>query len=239
MKDSKEYSDEFQKFYRKLKRTYGKVKKPDYEDPVGALVYGIISERTSESWARGAYKRILEHFVDFNDLRVSPSGEILEVLGEDTVVTCGIASALVGALRALFEKNNMVSLLGLCQMSKRPARQVLSKIGGGVSRFVVNYCMLMSLQSHAIPLTEKMVEYLRSNGLVHPESDEQEIEGFLMRQVSSSGAYKFYAYLRSESEVGKLKVNKAACESKKGLTKSKKVSEKKVKKLRKKANRKV
>jgi endonuclease III len=231
MKDSKEYSDEFQKFYRKLKRAYGKVKKPYYEDPVGALVYGIISERTSESWARGAYKRILEHFVDFNDLRVSPSGEILEVLGEDTVVTCGIASALVGALRALFAKNNMVSLLGLCQMSKRPARQVLSKIGGGVSRFVVNYCMLMSLQSHAIPLTEKMVEYLRSNGLVHPESDEQEIEGFLMRQISSSEAYKFYTYLRSESEGVGSKVKKREKKTTKTRTK-KSTSKKKTRKRR-------
>ena len=86
MKDSKDYSGKFQKFYRKLKREYGKVKKPDYSEPVGALVYGIISEHMSQSWSQGAYKRILDHFVDFNDLRVSRSGEIVEVLGDDTVV---------------------------------------------------------------------------------------------------------------------------------------------------------
>jgi endonuclease III len=199
MKDSQDYSGKVQKFYRKLKREYGKVKKPDYADPVGALVYGIISERASESWSQGAYKRILEHFVDFNDLRVSRSGEILEVLGDDTAVTRRISSALVGALQALFKKYNTVRLDALENMSKRPARQVLGKIEG-VSRFVVNYCMLMSLQSHAMPLTAKMIEYLRSKELVHPESDEQEIEGFLMRQISASEAYKFYTYLRLESE---------------------------------------
>jgi endonuclease III len=199
MKNSQDYSDKVQKFYRQLKREYGKVEKPDYADPVGALVYGIISELKSESWAQGAYKRILGHFVDFNELRVSRSGEILEVLGDDTAVTHRISSTLVEALRGLFRKYNTVSLDALENMSKRPARQVLSKIEG-VSRFVVNYCMLMSLRSHAMPLTARMIEYLRSKELVHPESDEQEIEGFLMHQISASGAYKFYTYLRLKSE---------------------------------------
>ena len=207
MKDSKDYSGKVQKFYRKLKRVYGKVKKPDYADPVGALVYGIISERMSQSWAQGAYKRILDHFVDFNDLRVSRSGEIVEVLGDDTVVMHRISSRLVGALQALFKKYNTASLDALENMSKRPARQVLSKIEG-VSRFAVNYCMLMSLQSHAMPLTAKMIEYLKDKELVHPESDEQEIEGFLMRQISVSEAYKFYTYLRLESEGGGSKSKK-------------------------------
>ena len=214
MKDSRDYSGKVQKFYRKLKREYGKVKKPDYSDPVGALVYGIISERTSESWAEGAYKRILGHFVDFNDLRVSRTGEIVEVLGDDTAVTHSISSTLVGALRALFRKYNTVSLDVLDKMSKRPARQVLCKIEG-VSRFVVNYSMLMSLQSHAMPLTARMVEYLKSNGLVHPESEEQEIEGFLMRQISASEAHKFYTYLRFESEGGRPKGKKRETTTKK------------------------
>ena len=207
MKESKDYSGKVQKFYRQLKRDYGKVKKPDYADPVGALVYGIISEHASESWSQGVYKRILEHFVDFNDLRVSRSGEIVEVLGDDTAVTHRISSTLVSALRALFKKYNTVSLDALEKISKRPARQVLGKIEG-VSHFAVNYCMLMSLQSHAMPLTARMIEYLKSKELVHPESDEQEIEGFLMHQISASEAYKFYTYLRLKSEGGGSKAKK-------------------------------
>lgn len=220
MKESKDYSGKVQKFYRKLKREYGRVKKPDYADPVEALVYGILSERMSDSWAQGAYKRILGHFVDFNDLRVSRSGEILEVLGDDTAVTHRISSTLVGALQTLFKKYNTVSLEALEKMSKRPAKQVLGKIEG-VSRFVVNYCMLMSLQSHAMPLTAKMVEYLKSKELVHPESDEQEIGGFLMRQISASEAYKFYTYLRLKSEGGRSKSKKRVKKVTKKRTKKK------------------
>ena len=73
----------------------------------------------------------------------------------------------------------------------------------GTSPFAVNYCMLTSLQGHAIPLTKKMIEYLRSNQLVHVDADEQQIEGFLARQISAENAYEFYALLRRHSEVRK------------------------------------
>ncbi len=57
-------------------------------------------------------------------------------------------------------------------------------------------------------LTARMIEYLKSKELVHPESDEQEIEGFLMHQISASVAYKFYTYLRLKSEGGGSKAKK-------------------------------
>ena len=75
----------------------------------------------------------------------------------------------------------------------------------GVSRFAVDFCCLTSLQGHAIPLTKKMIEYLRSNQLVHPDADEQQIEGFLARQIPAANAYEFYALLRRQSESRKEK----------------------------------
>jgi ribosomal protein S13 len=46
-----------------------------------------------------------------------------------------------------------------------------------------------------------MIGYLKGNKLVDPEADEQEIEGFLTRQISAKNAYEFYALLRHESEL--------------------------------------
>jgi hypothetical protein len=153
-------------------------------------------------------------------LRVSRAEEIIEVLGADTSVTRDIASALISALRAVFEKYNRVSLEALKKNSKRPAKQALQKIDGTTS-FVVNYCMLTSLQGHAIPLTKKMIEYLRSNELVHPEADEQEIEGFLARQISAENAYEFYALLRRQSEARRTKRKKKTTPKTKAKTKKK------------------
>ena len=101
---------------------------------------------------------------------------------------------------AVFNEYHTISLMALKKMGKRPAKQILEKLDG-TSVFVVNYCMLTALEGHAIPLTSKMIEFLKSDGLVDPDADEQDIEGFLTRQISAKNGYEFYALLRHKSEL--------------------------------------
>jgi len=203
MKNSREYARKVQKLYGALRRQYPKVQSVTYGEPVEAVVYAILSEKMTEAAARSASKRFADYFVDLNDLRVARAEEVIEVLGADTPVARDIAATLASVLFAIFDQYNAVSLEALKKTGKRPAKQVLEKLDG-ISHFVVCYCMLTSLQGHAIPLTQKMVEYLRSNKLVDPQASEQEIEGFLTRQISAKNAYEFYALLRVESESPKL-----------------------------------
>jgi hypothetical protein len=60
--------------------------------------------------------------------------------------------------------------------------------------------MLTALQGHAIPLNSAMIDYLKTNELVHTEAGYEEIEGFLTRQIPAKNAYEFYSLLRHESE---------------------------------------
>ncbi len=219
MKNSKEYSRKVHKLYRSLKRKHPKTQTSVYDELTDALVYAIVSENMSETASRSALKRFADYFVDLNDLRVSRAEEIVEVLGADTPVTRDISSTLVRALGAVFSKYNTVSLEALKRIGKRPAKEILEKMDG-VSLFAVNYCMLTSLQGHAIPLTKTMIEHLRSNELVHPNADEQQIEGFLARQISAENAYEFYALLRRESELQKAGKEKKAKTTKKTARKA-------------------
>jgi endonuclease III len=207
MKDSKEYSKKVHNLYRSLKHKYPAVQKVIYDEPVDSLVYAIISVELNEAEAQSAIKRLADYFVDWNDLRISRVEEIIEALGPEVTTARDIASALTAVLRAIFSKYNMVSLKALYKISKRPARSVLEKMEG-TNRFVVDYCMLTSLQGHAIPLTKKMIEFLRNNKLVHAEAGEKEIEGFLARQISAENAYEFYYLLRRESEARQVKEKK-------------------------------
>jgi endonuclease III len=199
MKDSKKYSQRIRELQRSFKSGYQKCEKVVYDEPVEAIIYAIVSERISENKTKTAIKKFTDNFVGFNDLRVSRPEEIIEVLGENTPVTREIASTLLKFLTAVFNKYNMVTFKALKKIGKRPAKQTLEKIEG-ISRFSLDYCMLTSLNGHSIPLTEKMMEYLKSNELVHPEADEQQVCGFLARQISAKNAYQFYALLRSKSE---------------------------------------
>ena len=199
MKNSKEYSRKVQKLYRTLRSKRAKVEKVAYEEPADALVRAIISENARERAAQSAIRRFPDYFVDLNDLRVSRTEEILDMLGEDTAATRETASILTKVLRNIFNEYHKVSLEELKKTGKRPARQALEKMDG-MSVFAVDYVMLTALQGHAIPLTAKMTDYLKKNGLVDPGADEKQIGGFLAKQISAKNAYEFYALLRNVSE---------------------------------------
>ena len=236
MKNSKSYSKKIQKLQSSLSRKYPKVQKVTHDEPTDAIIYGIICAKLDEKTTKSAIKKFSDYFIDLNDLRVSRIEEIVEMLGADTPVTRGVASTITTVLRAIFNEYHKVSLEGLKKTGKRPARQALEKMEG-TSRFVVDYCMLTSLQGHAIPLTEGMIAYLKSKELVYPDASEQEIGGFLAKQISAKKGYEFYALLRRESEAyssKKKKKTKTASAKKKTTKRQKKKTTKKVTRTRKK-----
>ena len=200
MKNSKEYAKKVQKLYRSLKREHPKVQQAVYDEPTDAIVYAVLSENMSETTAQSAIKRFADYFVDLNDVRVSRAEEMIEVLGGDTPVNRKIAAVLNKILMAIFNEYHSISLMTLKKIGKRPAKQILEKLDGATN-FVVNYCMLMALDGHAIPLTPNMIEFLKSNNLVDPDANEQDIEGFLTRLIPAKNGCEFYTLLRQESEL--------------------------------------
>ena len=230
MKNSKNYSRKIQKLNTSLSRKYPKVQKVVHDEPTDAIVYAIICSKLDEKKTESAIKRFSDYFIDLNDLRVSRIEEIVEMLGEDTPVTRAVASTITNVLRAIFNNYHKMSLQALKKMGKRPARQILEKMEG-TSRFIVDYCMLTSLQGHAVPLTEGMIEYLKSRELVYPDADEQQIGGFLAKQISAKKGYEFYSILRRESEAHsskKKKKTKTAAAKKKTTKRKTKITKKKV-----------
>jgi len=199
MRNSRDYARKIQNLYHTLSHKYGKVQKVSHEEIVDAIVHGIVSAALTEKEAEAAIKRFAEFFVDRNDLRVSRTEEIVEALGGDTPATRVIASTLTKVLNGVFNDYHKLSLEALKKLGKRPARQALEKIDG-ISRFVVDYCMLTSLGGHAIPLTEAMMDYLKSSEMVDLDADHEQIEGFLAKQVPAKNGYEFYCLLRRESE---------------------------------------
>ena len=233
MKNGKEYGKKIVKLFGSLKKKGPKVKKVTYDDPVDSLVYGIISEEISLSAAKAVMKRVREYFVDLNDMRVSRSEEILEVLGQDSEQTHQTASRLLDVLGRIFDKYNTMSLLELKDMGKRQAKKELEELEIG-SRFVISYCFMTSLSGHAIPIGPDMLSYLKSNDLVNPGAGGDEVEGFLEGQITAANGYTFYYLLRKKSEKPaskkKTAVKKTEKKTKKAVTKTVKKATKKTKK---------
>ncbi len=199
MKNSKDYSQKLQKMFRAWEKAYPKVQNVSYDEPVDALVYAIIYEKLTEAESRAALKKFADYFVDWNDLRVSRPEEIIEMLGHDSPQTREIAASLNDALMAVFDKYNLISLESLKKLGKKPAKQILERLKG-TSKFIVDFCMLTAFKAHAIPLTQRMIDFLKEQELVDHEADVDQIEGFLARQIPAKKAYEFYELLRAESE---------------------------------------
>ncbi len=199
MKNSKEYSKKITALYQSLKRKNTKVFQVETQTVVDSLIYGIISEKLTEKETETAIKKFSEYFVDWNDLRVSKLEEIAELLGCDNAENRQAALILTKVLNNIYTENNQVNLESIHKLGKRPARQKLEKMEG-LSRYTIDYCMLTALDSHAIPLTDIMVEYLQKNDLVDSHADAGTIEGFLSKQISAKNGYEFYKLLRHESE---------------------------------------
>lgn len=220
MKNSKEYSAKLQKEYKSLKKANPKVKPVYHDSLLQALVHGAVSEKVTEDETRKAIKNFDDYFVDYNDLRVSRTEEITEKFSKETDAVKSIAKKLTAVLMSVFEKYNTLQINEIADEGIRQARQELENIPY-ITPYMVDYCMLTFIQGHAIPLTEAMIEYLKENELVHPDSDYNDIEGFLLRQINSSNGYEFYKYLRKAAE------QKKPSEKKKTSGKSAKKAKKK------------
>ncbi len=232
MKNSKEYGKKVAKLYRSLKQKHAKVKKREFDDPAKAIIYAIVNENMRKSSAKSIFKKMEAHFVDSNDLRVSITEEIYDVIDIANGDSKKITSNLTEFLGAIFIKYDTVNLEKLKEIGKRQAKKDLEGLGM-LSRFVICYCFLTSLGGHAIPLTKKMIDYLKGGELVHPDASDDDIEGFLERQISAANAYEFYTLVREQSEKGRKNKTKPA----KTQPVSKETSKKKTKKAAKAKNK--
>ncbi|MBP8303173.1 MAG: hypothetical protein KBE04_03490 [Phycisphaerae bacterium] len=226
MKDSKLYAGRIKRQVRSLKRTGPKVQRVMVEDPLEALVYGLMSEPVTEAQAQAAQKRLTRHFVDLNDLRVAGPDEITGLFGDSSPAVREAAARVTQVLMAVFNRFHALSLAATKKMGKRPARQFLESLDG-ITPFAVDYCMLTSMHGHAIPLTERMVRCLKAEGLVHPQAEPGEIGGFLAKLVPAQDAYEFYAELRARSELRRPSEPRASSVRKKSQSEGKKAPSKK------------
>ena len=150
MKNSKDYSPKIESLFKTLSTSADPVVPPTYSDPVDAIVYAFISAFTTETNAVKIHRRVRDHFVDMNDLRVSRPEEILEVFGDTSDAAAASAQALTATLNAIFEKYDKVSLQPLGGEGKRQARKELDELAG-ITHFAAAYTFLTALGGQCHP----------------------------------------------------------------------------------------
>jgi endonuclease III len=216
MKKTPQYSQKIKKLFGVLKKGIEKPKKAAYEDLIEAMVFAALCQDSTESAAKNAMKKIQAHFVDFNDLRVARMEEIIGVIGSDMPNAEKAASNAVAMLNAVFQKHDSLIAENIVGTGKKGVKEALEKISG-LTDFVKNFVYLTFVNIHAVPLTDKMFEYLKTYELVDPQWDNKQISAFIEKQVSASEAYVFYTAIRHDSELATPKAAQILAEEKKSL----------------------
>jgi endonuclease-3 len=146
---------------------------PEARPVLEQFLYAICREGTSRACADRAFRKLQERFFDWNELRVSSSREIEEVL-EELPEAEARAARLVSFLQEVFETTFSFDLESLHKKGLKQASKQLSRYQAA-NDYVVAWVIQQSLGGHALPLDEPSIRVLRHIGLLEEgESDNPE-----------------------------------------------------------------
>jgi endonuclease III len=194
MKQGSEYAKRLKRLLGQLVKRFGKPEPTDTVDPIDQLIIGILAGCTTHSKAVSVYRRLRQHVVDLNELRVTPAMELAEQIGDGVPLARQKAQRIVDALNAIRKRQDSLDLSFLRQRGRREAREYLESLDG-VDAATAASIMLFSLGGHAIPVDDLLLYVLQKDELVDPKAEPAEVQGFLERSVNSSQAQVWYELL--------------------------------------------
>lgn len=170
-------------------------------DAIDQFVYSSLLWDSTHAKAATAFKKIKASTVDYNDFRVGSYDEIISILGERYPKVSHRAERLRASLNDIYGKQHAVSLEALGQMGKREARAFLDELDGAIP-FVTARVMLISFDAHAMPVDDRTLGLLVSEGVIEEGVDTNKAIGILERAVKAADGAKAHDKLQAWSEKG-------------------------------------
>lgn len=196
MKNGTLYAGRVKKAYAKYKLSVPKPGIPDNDEPLRRLAVGILGIDHRIEDVERAVDRLQGKMVDWNEVRVSTFEEIRDALEHKSIGNQEFCQNLIHAMQSIYDKENILSLVRLKSIGRREARQYLESLKG-VSEFAVASVVLWSLNGHAIPINNRLLQALRDANLVNPSATRAEVQAFLERHIPAVEAKEFYITMQS------------------------------------------
>jgi endonuclease III len=156
----------------------------DDADPMRTLVMSFLMVDATTEKAETAYRRLDDHVVDYNDLRVTMPHELVGYMGTRYPRALERAQRLRTVLRNIYLREHSVTLARLADAGKREVKKYLESLEGIVP-YVSSRVMLLSFDTHAIPVDEQLRQQLVAAGAADEAADVGEVSNWLSRQVKA------------------------------------------------------
>ncbi len=181
---------------KKLKTRYKNPEDPGYE-PTTQLIMAFLQADASRRKAEQAYDALMEHMVDNNELRVSHTQEIIEVIGDKYPRAHWRVERMRESLNEVYRREHDIKMVKAAGMNKKDQRHYLDTLPG-ITPYVAASVMLLSFGGHAIPVDDKLASLLAREGVVDEGVPPADVEALLLRQFKA-GEQSVEAHLLLQS----------------------------------------
>ncbi|MBL8745706.1 MAG: hypothetical protein JNK58_05030 [Phycisphaerae bacterium] len=179
---------------RSLKSKYAPEGELPQRTPLEEMIYSYLLWEAPIAKADAAYRRLMNHVVDVNELRVCRPPEIIASIGKTYPLAEERAMRLKASLHEIYLREFAVSLDKCASLSKRDARRYLDTLEG-MPPFVAARVVLLRLGGHAIPVDNNLLIRLIAKGVVEPDYDCSRAEGVLERHVKADDGIQVHLTL--------------------------------------------
>jgi len=172
----------------------------DPQEPIlGELLRAMLAWEAPATRPAAPLRRIAQAVVDYNELRVCLTDELVAMLGERYPMAEERAKRIRTALNDIYRKQHAVTLEHLTQMPKRAARQYLESIAG-LPKYAASRVTLLALGGHAAPVDTRLTRKLASCGLSCSPEDTDTVAAAIERAVRAGDMVAAFAALEIWSD---------------------------------------
>ena len=176
-----------------LRRLYGRQTASEQGSALEALMLGILEDGAPDGKAATALRRLLRHFVDWNEVRVGDPHEIADALsGVPNAVEK--AQIMRAVLDRLVERTCELSLEYLRDKSQREALRLINGIEGFPESALAR-TICIELDHDVMPLTPKITMICRRLGLLKQGLDQKTSLRRVQSAVSKAQMFEFHSLL--------------------------------------------
>lgn len=168
---------------KKLKSRHKHVEAPPC-DPTTQLIMAFLQADASHRKAEQAYGALMEHMVDNNELRVSHTREIVEVIGEKYPRVYWRVERMRESLNEIYRREYDFRMVKAAALNKKEQRQYLDTLPG-ITPYAAASVMLLSFGGHAIPVDDKLNALLVREGAIDDGLSCADVEALLLRQFKA------------------------------------------------------
>ncbi len=186
------------KFNALLKRAHQDMPehRPDALDPMLQMVMAFLQWNTNTQRAVQAFDAIFEVMVDVNELRISQTHEVTDIIGEDYPDVHNRLIRMRHCLNEVFHREHDWSMRSIAEKGKKDQRAYLDSMPA-IPSYIAASVALLAFGVHAMPVDEKLCALLIEEGVIVPDTLPQDAESQLLRLLRAGEAIDAHRALQA------------------------------------------